>query len=64
MNVAKEWGFHLSGICDFKQLRVGESGRNSAFFNRCAIDLSSSIPWHGVDQLLASEIIPGRFQAT
>jgi hypothetical protein len=64
MNVAKEWGFHLSGICDFKQLRVGKSGRNSAFFNRCAIDLSSSVPWHGEDQLSCERDILGRLQAT
>jgi hypothetical protein len=34
---------------------MAESGRNSAFYNCCAIDLPSSIPWHGVDQFLASE---------
>jgi hypothetical protein len=58
MNVAQEWGFHLSGICDFKQLRVAESGGNSAFYNRYAIVLPSSVPWHGVDQFLASKIYP------
>jgi hypothetical protein len=27
-------------------------------YNRCAIDLPSSVPWHGVDQFLASKIYP------
>jgi hypothetical protein len=62
MNVAQEWGFHLSVICNFKYLRVAESGRNSAFYNRCAIDLPSSVPWHGVDQFLASKIYPMGFK--
>ena len=39
-----------------------ESGRNSAFYNRCAIDLPSSVPWHGVDQFLASKIYPIGFK--
>jgi hypothetical protein len=41
---------------------VAESGRNSAFYNRCAIDLPSSVPWYGVDQFLASEIYPTGFK--
>jgi hypothetical protein len=41
---------------------VAESGRNSAFYNRCAIDLPSSVPWHGVDQFLASKIYPIGFK--
>src|SRR5258708_24328497 len=35
---------------------------NSAFYNRCAIDLPSSVPWHGVDQFLASKIYPIGFK--
>jgi hypothetical protein len=41
---------------------VAESGRNSALYNRCAIDLQSSVPWHGVDQFLASKIYPIGFK--
>ena len=41
---------------------MAESGRNSAFYNRCAIDLPSSVPWHGVDQFLASKIYPIGFK--
>jgi hypothetical protein len=41
---------------------VAESGRNSAFYNRCAIDLRTSVPWHGVDQFLASKIYPIGFK--
>jgi hypothetical protein len=41
---------------------VAESGRNSAFYNPCAIDLPSSFPWHGVDQFLASKIYPIGFK--
>src|ERR1700731_1898529 len=32
------------------------------FTNRCAIDLPSSVPWHGVDQFLASKIYPIGFK--
>src|SRR6516164_4438523 len=52
--------FRASAISN--SLRVAESGRNSASFNRCAIDLSSSVPWHGVDQFLASKIYPAGFK--
>src|SRR3974390_253666 len=57
MNVAI---FRASVISN--SLRVAESGRNSAFYNRCAIDLPSSVPWHGVDQFLASKIYPIGFK--
>src|ERR1700746_593170 len=55
-------GISSFGILCFKLFRVAESGGNSAFYNRRAIDLQSSVPWHGVDQFLASKIYPIGFK--